>query len=123
ALRAKTLDRAVLVTDASTPAGAAPGRYRLGEQEVELTADGRVVLAGTARLAGSALRMDRGVENLMRLAGLSLREAIRLATTNPAKAGAVPGRTLGLASGERADFVQFRMNAGIEIVATHLAGR
>ncbi|MDE3199090.1 MAG: N-acetylglucosamine-6-phosphate deacetylase, partial [Acidobacteriota bacterium] len=33
ALRAKTVGRAVLVTDASAPAGAAPGRYRLGEQD------------------------------------------------------------------------------------------
>ena len=47
ALRAKGIARSVLVTDAATPAGAAPGRYRLGEQEVELTPDGRVVLAGT----------------------------------------------------------------------------
>ena len=53
-----------------TPArrrAAQPGRYRLGEQEVDLTPDNRVVLAGQDRLAGSALRMDRGVENLMRL--------------------------------------------------------
>ncbi len=51
ALRAKTLARTVLVTDASAPAGAAPGRYRLGEQDADLTPDGRVVLAGTDKLA------------------------------------------------------------------------
>src|SRR5581483_8741857 len=45
ALRAKTLDRAVLVTDASTPAGAPPGRYYLGEQAVDLSPEGRVTLA------------------------------------------------------------------------------
>ena len=87
ALRAKSLERSFLVTDASAPAGAPPGRYRLGEQEVDHTPDGRVVLAGTDRLAGSALTMNRGVGNLMRLAGLSLEEAIRLATVNPARAG------------------------------------
>jgi N-acetylglucosamine-6-phosphate deacetylase len=123
ALRAKTLDRAVLVTDATTPAGAAPGRYRLGEQDVELTTDGRVVLAGTDRLAGSALRMDRGIDNLMRLAGLSLRDAVRLATTNAAKAGAVPGRAQGLVAGERADLIEFRLTPGVEIVRTHVSGR
>jgi len=123
ALRAKTLDRAVLVTDAAMPAGAAPGRYRLGEQEVDHTADGRVVLAGTERLAGSALRMDRGVDNLMRMAALSLRDAVRLATVNAACAGAMPGRTRGLTAGERADLVQFRVNGAIEIVSTWLSGR
>src|SRR3954469_20008293 len=80
AMRAKTVERAVLITDAAAPAGASPGRYRLGEQDVDHTPDGRVVLAGTERLAGSALRMDRGVDNLMRLANLSLRDAVRLAT-------------------------------------------
>ena len=54
----------MLVTDAAGPAGAKPGRYRLGEQDVDLTADGRVLLVGQEKLAGSALRMDRGVDNL-----------------------------------------------------------
>jgi N-acetylglucosamine-6-phosphate deacetylase len=109
AIRAKSVDRAVLVTDAATPAGAAPGRYHLGDQEVDHTADGRVVLAGTDRLAGSALRMDRGVANLMRLAGVTLADAIRMATVNAAKAGRVPARSAGLAPGERADLIQFRI--------------
>jgi N-acetylglucosamine-6-phosphate deacetylase len=125
ALRAKGVARAVLVTDAATPAGAAPGPYRLGELDVELTPAGRVVLAGSDRLAGSALRMDRGVENLMRLAGLSLADAVRMATVNPARVGRVPGRTQGLAAGERADFVQFRFDEEgkrIEVTGTWVSG-
>jgi N-acetylglucosamine-6-phosphate deacetylase len=114
ALRAKGLERSVLVTDASAPAGAAPGRYRLGEQDVDHTPDGRVVLAGTDRLAGSALTMNRGIDNLMRLAGLTLDQAVRLATVNPARAGQVtvdPG-----------DRVLFRLTTGVEVVETWLAG-
>ena len=84
ALRAKTVPRSVLVTDASSPAACAPGRYQLGEQQVDLTADNRVVLAGQDRLAGSALRMDRGIEKLMQLGGLSLADAVQMATTNAA---------------------------------------
>lgn len=110
AMRAKGVERAVLVTDAVTPAGCAPGRYKLGEQDVELMPDNRVVLAGQERLAGSALRLDRGIENLMKLAGLELRDAVRLATTNAAKAGHIPGRQNGLAPGDRADFVLFRFD-------------
>src|SRR5207245_1999113 len=45
ALRAKGLERSVLVTDASTPAAAKPGRYSLGEQTVILTEDNRVLLS------------------------------------------------------------------------------
>ena len=124
ALRAKTIERSVLVTDAVTPAASAPGRYRVGELEVELSPEGRVVLAGGDRLAGSALRMDRGVENLMALAGISLADAVRMATTNAARAGKVPGREAGLAAGDRADLVRFRYDSGrMEIVETWLAGR
>jgi N-acetylglucosamine-6-phosphate deacetylase len=126
ALRAKGVERAVLVTDASSPAGCVPGRYRLGEQEVELTADNRVVLAGQDRLAGSALRMDRGVENLMRLGGLSLADAVRLATINAARAGSVPGRERGLVPGDRADFVLFDFDPqskAIQVTATYVGGQ
>jgi N-acetylglucosamine-6-phosphate deacetylase len=124
AIRAKTVGRSVLVTDAAAPAGAAPGRYLLSGQPVDLTADGHVVLAGTDRLAGSALHMHHGVENLMRLAGLSLSDAIRMATLNPARAGKVPGRGQGLVPGERADLVQFRLTPSnqIEIAATWIGG-
>jgi N-acetylglucosamine-6-phosphate deacetylase len=125
ALRAKTLDRSVLVTDAAAPAGCPPGRYQLGEQSVDLTADNRVMLAGQERLAGSALRMDRGVENLMRIAGLTLADAVRMATTNAARAGRVPGRAAGLAPGDRADLIQYRFNPeekSIRIEATYLSG-
>ena len=121
ALRAKGLSRSVLVTDASSPAGAKPGRYSLGEQAVDLTPDNRVVLAGQDKLAGSALRMDRGVENLVRLAGLPLADAVALATINPARAGCIAGRQNGLAAGDRADFVLFRIDP-VEIVATYVSG-
>jgi N-acetylglucosamine-6-phosphate deacetylase len=123
ALRAKRIERSVLVTDASTPAGAAPGRYYLGEQAVDLTADGRVVLAGTDRLAGSALDMATGVANLMRIAGLSLQDAVRMASVNAAIAGGVEGRTRGIVPGDRADLVQFRLAEGrLQMEAIWISG-
>lgn len=125
-LRAKGPERAVLVTDASSPAACKPGRYRLGEQEVDLTADNRVVLVGQERLAGSALRMDRGVENLMRLGELSLADAVRMATVNAARAGRVPGRERGLVAGDRADFVLFdfdEIHKAIQVKATYVGGQ
>ncbi len=126
ALRSKGLERSVLITDAVTPAGLAPGLYRLGELEVELKAEGRVVLRGQDRLAGSALRMDRGVENLMRLTGIPLASAVEMATTNPARAGRVPDRVDGLSPGDRADLVEFRFDARalrVEVVGTWISGR
>ena len=125
ALRAKGLERAVLITDAVMPAGCAPGPYRLGEVEVELLADERVVLRGGERLAGSSLRMDRGIENLMRLAGLSLAEAVTMATRNPARVGRISGRQRGLEAGDRGDVVEFEFDPAesrIRVLRTWLDG-
>ena len=124
ALRAKGIERSILITDAVMPAMCAPGFYKLGELEVELKDDQRVVLRGDTRLAGSSLRMDRAVENVMRLAGLSVTEAVTMATANPARVGRVSGRRRGIQPGERADLIRFRCKDGvIEVIETLFSGR
>jgi N-acetylglucosamine-6-phosphate deacetylase len=123
ALRAKSVPRTILVTDGSTPAGAPPGRYKLGEQDADLTPDGRVVLAGTNKLAGSGLRMNEAVANLIALGALSLRDAVQTATVNPARLIRLEGRTQGLRPVERADIVQFRLDdAALRVEAVWLDG-
>lgn len=122
ALRAKGVMRSLLVTDASMPACATPGIYKLGEQDVELTSDNRVVLAGTTRLAGSALRMDDAVANVIRFTGASLAEAVSMANRNPARVGRIAGRQRGLAPGERADLVRFRWDGERIIVLETIRG-
>jgi len=126
ALRAKGADRAILVTDAAAPAGCQPGRYQLGEVAVDLTPDQRVVLGGGSRLAGSALRLDRAIANVMRTAGTPLGSAAGMATLNPARAVGISGRQRGLAPGDRADLVVFRVDpntAALEVDETWLSGR
>jgi len=125
AIRAKWVERSILVTDAVMPAGCPPGRFTIGGVEIELHPDNRVTLAGQDRLAGSALRMDRGIENLQRLAGLSLIEALAMATRNPARLGRIGSRQRGLSPGERADIVEFRhdpQTGAIEILRTFFEG-
>lgn len=125
AVRAKGAERAVLVTDAVMPAMCKPGRYQIGQVEVELKENGSVVLAGGDRLAGSALRMDRAIGNTVRLGGLSLHEAIVMATTNPARAGRIAGRQRGLVPGEKADLVRFSWDpasCSLQVKETILAG-
>ena len=82
-IRAKTLDRCVLVSDAVALAGMEPGTYQFAERSVELTTDRCVRLVGTEYLAGSAIELARGVENSVRFAGISLKEAVSLATLQP----------------------------------------
>jgi N-acetylglucosamine-6-phosphate deacetylase len=83
-VRAKTPARCILVTDAVTCAGCAPGRYRIGTLEVELSAERRVWSATSGTLAGSALLLPDAVANLCRFTGLSLEEALPLASVQPA---------------------------------------
>jgi N-acetylglucosamine-6-phosphate deacetylase len=125
AVRAKGVERAVLVTDAVMPAMCAPGPYKLGQVDVELHENGSVTLVGSDRLAGSALRMDHAIGNSVRLGGISLREAIAMATVNPARVARIAGRRRGFAPGEKADLVRFRWNEAarsVQIIETVVAG-
>ena len=124
ALRAKGIERSILITDAVAPALSDPGPYRLGDVEVELLAGGRVVLRGGARLAGSSLRMDDAIANAIRRAGVHLRDAVTMATINPARVGRIGGRWRGLQPGQRADLVRFRMEDGrLRVLETYLSGQ
>lgn len=109
AFRSKGLEKCAVITDAVMPAGCPPGPYKLGEMDVVLDEAGVVRLADGKTLAGSALTMEKAVGNLMRLAGLNLRDAVTLATRNPARIGRVEHRQRGLAAGERGDVIQFRL--------------
>lgn len=94
-IRAKTPARSILVTDAIAAAGCPPGRYRVGELEVELNANGRVSSVGAGHLAGSALTLDRAVANAVKFTGLPLYNVLPMATTIPAvSVGMQPSGTI-----------------------------
>lgn len=82
-LRAKTLDKCILISDATALAGMPPGHYEFAGQPVELKDDQSIRLVGTEYLAGSAIALVRGVENSVKFADTSLGQAISLATVNP----------------------------------------
>jgi N-acetylglucosamine-6-phosphate deacetylase len=82
-LKAKGLDRAVLITDAMAATGMPDGTYQLGPIQVEVK-DGKCTSDG--KLAGSVLTMDRAVRNVTRFSSWSLQDAVRAATLNPALA-------------------------------------
>ena len=76
--------RICAVTDAAACAGMPPGRYLLGGEPIELPAgDGEPPVRDDGTLAGSALRMDVGVANLV-AAGIGLAEAVAAASRVPA---------------------------------------
>jgi N-acetylglucosamine-6-phosphate deacetylase len=76
--------RICAVTDAAACAGMPPGRYLLGGEPIDLPAgDGEPPVRDDGTLAGSALRMDAAVANLV-AAGIGLAEAAAAASRVPA---------------------------------------
>ncbi|MEI6712318.1 MAG: N-acetylglucosamine-6-phosphate deacetylase [Verrucomicrobiota bacterium] len=84
--RAKPPGKVILTTDAMAAAGAGPGRYRLGRVEVEVGADEIVRMPDAPNFAGSALRLDHGVERAAQWLGIPISEAQKLAGEIPAQA-------------------------------------
>jgi len=72
-----------LISDAISAAGLSDGRYRLAGQEI-LVVGGRAALP-CGRLAGSTITVLEAVKNMIKLAGLTLPQAVSLASTNPAR--------------------------------------
>jgi N-acetylglucosamine-6-phosphate deacetylase len=101
-LQAKGIERAVLITDAISATGMPDGRYQLGPIQVDVK-DGKCTSGGS--LAGSVLTMDRAVRNVTQFARWSMKDAVRAATLNPARAVGLAGQHGALAKGADADFV------------------
>jgi N-acetylglucosamine-6-phosphate deacetylase len=117
-LLAKGRERSVLITDAISATGMPDGRYQLGPIQVDVK-DGKCTSGGN--LAGSVLTMDRAVRNVTKFARWDLRDAVRAATSNPARAVGLSGKHGVLATGADADFVV--LSAAGEVQKTIVRGR
>lgn len=92
----------ILITDSMEAKGLPDGMYQLGGNPV-------VVKEGTARLengtlAGSILHLNEGVRNVKNVLGISLEEAIDMATINPAENMGLDKEIGSIQVGKRADF-------------------
>jgi N-acetylglucosamine-6-phosphate deacetylase len=117
-LHSKGRERAVLITDAISATGMPEGRYQLGPIEVDVK-DGKCTANGS--LAGSVLTMDRAVRNVTKFSDWSLRDAVRAATFNPARAAGLTKTHGVLTVGASADFTV--LNSAGEVLKTVVAGR
>ncbi|WP_117190752.1 N-acetylglucosamine-6-phosphate deacetylase [Rhizobium terrae] len=109
-LRAKGLERAILVSDTVALAGMPPGIYDqpVGGR-VEVSAEGRISVAGTLYLAGASLPLSANVAIAAEMAGIPLADALLLATRNPGRFVGGRGR---LEVGARADLIRFEWSQG-----------
>jgi N-acetylglucosamine-6-phosphate deacetylase len=83
-LRAKRLERSILVTDATAAACTPPGVYDFAGMRIEHASDGSVREPGSDVLAGSALRLDQAVRNVVAWGFASAEQAIAMASARPA---------------------------------------
>ena len=98
----KPADKLALITDAMRAKGLADGVSELGGQTV-------IVKNGEARLqngtlAGSVLKMNRALQNMVQKVGAPFTQAVDYCTINPARTLKIDGETGSIAVGKRADF-------------------
>ena len=106
AVACKGVARTCLITDcvSGKHAGVVDGAPRLAD--------------GT--LAGSVLSMDRAVANVLRFAGVTLQQAVEMATLSPARAMGCDRAKGSLAPGKDADVVLF--DQGVNVSLTLIGG-
>ncbi|MDB6046966.1 MAG: N-acetylglucosamine-6-phosphate deacetylase [Gammaproteobacteria bacterium] len=103
ALRCKPHNRFMLVTDAMPSVGTDSKSFSL--QGRNITVSGTVCLDEDGRLAGSNIDMASCVRNAVKLLGLSLPEAVRMASQYPAEFLGLSAETGRIAPGLRANLV------------------
>ncbi len=102
AISAKPKGTMILVTDAMPPAAGGPAAFDLGGRPIR--AEGGRLVGADGTLAGADLDMARAVSNAVRMLGLDLEEALRMASLYPAHALGLDDRGR-IAAGQRADLV------------------
>lgn len=118
-IKNKPHDKYTLITDAMRAKGMPDGKSELGGQDVFVN-NGEARLAdGT--LAGSVLKMNVAVKNLVEKAGVPFTDAIDFATYNPAKNIGVLNERGTIEVGKRADLTV--LNSDFEVLYTLVNGK
>jgi N-acetylglucosamine-6-phosphate deacetylase len=85
-LRAATLDRCIIVTDAISAAGLGPGRYTLGQWDLLIGEDRVARAPDGSHLVGSAGTMPLSRQNLIQHLRLTEAQVAHLTVNNPRRA-------------------------------------
>ena len=118
ALRCKTTDRLSLISDAVAPTGLGDGEYKIWGEQI-------TVIDGQTRnergsIAGSVVTMLDAVRMMLGL-GVSLEDASKMASGNPARLLGLGDRIGSIEKGKRADVVA--VDSGFNVVHTFIGGR
>ena len=120
----KGIDNICLITDsmrgAGMPEGSRPKLGSLTNGQETLIRDGVAMMPDLKAFAGSVCTTDRCVRTMYKLAGVSLPDAVRMMTANPARVLGINGSKGAIAKGMDADLVVF--DEDINISAVYVGG-
>jgi N-acetylglucosamine-6-phosphate deacetylase len=119
-LALRGLARSILVTDAMPPVGGRQSKFDLYGAEIHVIGGRCARPDGT--LAGSALNMAAAVRNCVQMLDVSLEDALRFASRNPAEFMGLGHRLGGLRPGYRADVVALNSDT-FDVLGTWVAGK
>lgn len=115
--------KTIITSDVTSYASLPPGKFVNSEGDtLELTPEGMLKYPAQNVRAGSASPVIKGVANVMKVTGCSLADAIKMASTNPARLYGLNDRG-SLEKGKRADIILFRISGDRFIIdQTFVAG-
>lgn len=117
-LKIKGTERISLVTDSMRAAGMPEGRSILGGlangQEV-VVEDGVAKLPDRSAFAGSVATTDRLVRTMVKQAGCSISQAVRMMTENPARIMGIAARKGSILPGKDADIIIFDNDINVKL--------
>jgi N-acetylglucosamine-6-phosphate deacetylase len=116
-LRCKSPSRCIMTCDASPLAGLSPGTHALWEEEVQVLADGKIVLPTQNVLAGSYDFTSTCVEKLLKHIGMPYAETHPMISDHPRRLLGLPIPRLEI--GQPANLVLLRRAEGNELLHTH----
>lgn len=112
--RLKGSDKIILVTDSMMAAGLPDGDYMLGDLKVQVQNGIARTMEGA--LAGSTIRLIDAVKNIHEKIGVSLFDAVRMATLNPATALGIQSKIGSIRVGKKADLIAINDNFEVKFV-------
>ena len=107
-------DRLCLVTDATAATGMGHGRYALATRTIHVEAG--VTRLDSGAIAGSVLTMDEAFQNILAFTGCTIPEAVRMASTVPARLVGEGRRKGRLVPGYDADVSVLAPDLSVEAV-------
>jgi len=115
-VRCRGIENIVLITDSMNMTGYAPGKYFLQDGRAAIIKEGEdIVRLENGDLAGSVMTIDKAIKNMIKHTRVSLEDAVRMASYNPAKAIKMSNRKGEIKEGMDADVAVFDENINVKL--------